>query len=800
MSSYKPRPDHPLHAGFRAVLTCALLLPALGVLMLGFQQATLSDARPELPCWILSNARVLENPFNSSCPLESSDHIRRVERGGAPTNVERTEDIWSAALDRTGPVRVEVERDGATRWIELPTRITTRETRTTRVAMAAVLTVFLLGIPLLLLWRSDSQAALALAVLYASIATICATALAAQRSELASRIAALSFIPVPAALAHLALTFPRSRPIVQSAPSIQVVPYAAAMLLLPLAFQGLQLDSILWLPYLHLIGAMTVGAWVVLLLSCINATREASSAVERARARLVLFGALLVPLVPTIAFALATDHFSQIGSLYLWLLPMTLPIPIAFAISRYNLFALGTDTRSLIARMLYLGLSALILSIVLALSLTLAGAPAELREPPILFLMSLVAVAALEPVRTSLPGLLSNVLTPQLGAHQRIRTHLAKELATLGDPDSVLQSIANALRDGVSARNGALLLCWHEIWRPAQFFGTGPPERIGLAHDAIAALEERSLIHLPLIEDPNDTVKALESVGIEVVTAFRFGDELLGVALLGPAQRRGVYSSLELDFIETVGALGGIALHNARLSDELISAEDKAAIGRAALGIAHDLGKELGWIHRLAQRLYAAIGDPRRVRRDAKMLSDLTADTVNSLQRFVEDSKHRAASSRMGMQPAVEPLDRLIEQTVRRLENEHGIGRVSVIIESAARRAGCHFNLARALFNLLDNALHASPPGQMVHLFATRAAPGQLRIEIRDQGVGIPPELSSRVFDVNFTTRKKEGGSGIGLTVVREILLGLGGRIELSAQASGGTVATVHLPFRATWR
>jgi polar amino acid transport system substrate-binding protein len=150
------------------------------------------------------------------------------------------------------------------------------------------------------------------------------------------------------------------------------------------------------------------------------------------------------------------------------------------------------------------------------------------------------------------------------------------------------------------------------------------------------------------------------------------------------------------------------------------------------------------------------------------------------------------------MQPALEPLDRLIEQTVRRLENEHGIGRVSVIIESAARRVGCHFNLARALFNLLDNALHASPPGQMVQLFATRVAPGQLRIEIRDQGVGIPPELSSRVFDVNFTTRKQEGGSGIGLTVVREILLGLGGRVELSGQASGGTVATVHLPFRAT--
>jgi polar amino acid transport system substrate-binding protein len=87
-----------------------------------------------------------------------------------------------------------------------------------------------------------------------------------------------------------------------------------------------------------------------------------------------------------------------------------------------------------------------------------------------------------------------------------------------------------------------------------------------------------------------------------------------------------------------------------------------------------------------------------------------------------------------------------------------------------------------------------------VQLFATCVAPGQLQIEIRDQGVGIPPELSSRVFDVNFTTRKQEGGSGIGLTVVREILLGLGGRVELSAQASGGTVATVHLPFRATWR
>jgi signal transduction histidine kinase len=70
-----------------------------------------------------------------------------------------------------------------------------------------------------------------------------------------------------------------------------------------------------------------------------------------------------------------------------------------------------------------------------------------------------------------------------------------------------------------------------------------------------------------------------------------------------------------------------------------------------------------------------------------------------------------------------------------------------------------------------------------------------VRITVHDNGIGVPPADLTQVFAPFFTTRLAQGGSGLGLTISRNMVNGiLGGRIELVSPAGAGTTVTMTLP------
>ena len=78
---------------------------------------------------------------------------------------------------------------------------------------------------------------------------------------------------------------------------------------------------------------------------------------------------------------------------------------------------------------------------------------------------------------------------------------------------------------------------------------------------------------------------------------------------------------------------------------------------------------------------------------------------------------------------------------------------------------------------------------------AIRPADPGVQLTIRDQGVGIPADHLSRVFEPDFTT--KSGGMGLGLAIVENIIIGHGGSIGVQSKAGLGTTFTIHLPLTA---
>lgn len=101
--------------------------------------------------------------------------------------------------------------------------------------------------------------------------------------------------------------------------------------------------------------------------------------------------------------------------------------------------------------------------------------------------------------------------------------------------------------------------------------------------------------------------------------------------------------------------------------------------------------------------------------------------------------------------------------------------------------------VSQALLSLLQNSIQSRKVGLELQL-KTRCQSGRVFIVIADNGCGIPAEHLNRVFDPFFTTRDVGAGTGMGLTVVREIISSLGGTVEIESTQGSGTTVTLAFP------
>ena len=102
-------------------------------------------------------------------------------------------------------------------------------------------------------------------------------------------------------------------------------------------------------------------------------------------------------------------------------------------------------------------------------------------------------------------------------------------------------------------------------------------------------------------------------------------------------------------------------------------------------------------------------------------------------------------------------------------------------------------HLTQVLLNLSLNAIDAMGAKGTLTI-ETRAEGGVVSALVSDTGPGIPTAVAARLFEPFFTTKPAGQGTGLGLFVSRNILEGLGGKLELARTSSEGTVFEVRLP------
>ncbi len=648
----------------------------------------------------------------------------------------------------------------------------------------------LLFVPVILFLRTSAASAPPLLIFYSCLASIVSGALAGRSSIVASYAALVALCVAPAALFHLSLAFPKRRPLLIEVPQIAGVPYFLSAGLLVVGIFAIDSKPLLWPPLVSLIGSLGAAAWLILLLSCWFALRESRSRFERARARFVLSGGLLLPLGPTLLHALHYDASSPVLQTYLWSSAALMPLPIALAITRYNLFDITTHARFVLARGIHIALVSSVLLAVLGISLgSFSLGPQHGAE---IFLGAVAAAIALSALQLRVAPALESAFLPELERFRRLRADFERGLERCSDAAEVAERLLRALGDGLSPKSGAVFVTGSEGFRALARSGIPIEGGPALAEECQRALGTQGCVSLALLAEAElDLLPELSACDVELVARLASARGDHGLLLLAARSSGAAYRGFEVAFADSLVALAAAELANLELTQELLRRERAATTGRIAVGLAHDLGKDLDWLLWLVGRLPDRLDQPAKLERDVALLGQFTREVVQGVRRFIRDAL-RASAEPSPLCPASDVID----MSIRRAARHHGEDRIAVSIDPALRRLRLHEDVQRAIVNLLDNALRASPPFEVVRLYATQAHE-RVEILIEDRGDGIPAELLQSVLEPGFTTREREGGSGVGLAVASEIAASHGGTLQLGRRPRGGTRAVISLPIPA---
>ena len=229
---------------------------------------------------------------------------------------------------------------------------------------------------------------------------------------------------------------------------------------------------------------------------------------------------------------------------------------------------------------------------------------------------------------------------------------------------------------------------------------------------------------------------------------------------------------------------------------EIQVAEQMAAFGQLAAGMAHELRNPLTSMKILVQGAMAGGGDgdvdawasPSLSSRDLGILEEEITRLEQLVQSFLDFARPPKPEKRT---VDVRPL---IEQTLTFLAGRAAAASVRIDLElpaTPARAAVDPPQFRQVLLNLVLNALDAMPGGGVVRVNC-ESEEGWLLLRVADSGCGLPAALGDRIFNPFTTT--KETGLGLGLSICKRIAAAHGGALTGANRAEGGAVFTLRLP------
>jgi signal transduction histidine kinase len=258
----------------------------------------------------------------------------------------------------------------------------------------------------------------------------------------------------------------------------------------------------------------------------------------------------------------------------------------------------------------------------------------------------------------------------------------------------------------------------------------------------------------------------------------------------------------------------------------LLQQEKLAAVGQLAAGMAHEINTPLGFIHsnlnsfaKYQNRIAEMLGLYRKLLQqsvnvvqqreqaeqrwkelkldflleDCGVLLGQSLEGANRIARIVSELKSFAHLDGMAQQPM--DIKKELEQLLAGLTPQFPPDTRLIVDLQPLPPIICRVPLmVQAFANIIENALKSRTEGLEL-MVQSGVENDQVFINIRDNGCGIPSKNMSHIYEPFFTTREVGSGSGMGLTVAHQAIIGAGGSIEVASQPDKGTIFTIYLPL-----
>lgn len=254
---------------------------------------------------------------------------------------------------------------------------------------------------------------------------------------------------------------------------------------------------------------------------------------------------------------------------------------------------------------------------------------------------------------------------------------------------------------------------------------------------------------------------------------------------------------------------------------QLYQSEKMASVGQLAAGVAHEINNPIGFINSNLNTAKSYVNDLQKL---ADIIND--ADTVEQVKTVMQEININFILEDF-IQMMNESIDGAARVTkiVKDLKdfsnidhNEEELADINDVIKSVCNVANSEIIQTAALtidagdipkticrpgflgqvfVNVLLNAAKAVDEDGHIHI-SSGLENGKITVRISDNGCGIPEELIDRIFDPFFTTNEVGDGTGLGLTVSRDIILSHQGEFLVESQPDKGTTFIIQLPIIST--
>ena len=349
----------------------------------------------------------------------------------------------------------------------------------------------------------------------------------------------------------------------------------------------------------------------------------------------------------------------------------------------------------------------------------------------------------------------------------RVNQLVSGMMLQLGDESSVL---VRAIRGG-----SALTITQNELSPSDRDLA----DRLGSASFAIAPLSARGRAIGALLADNVITGREIHPDDLEML-------QLLAATASIAIDNSRLYAELarRLALLETARA-------EARRSQQAVMrAERLSAIGEMAATVAHDIRNPLVAIGGFARALSSHPASDE----SAREYLNIILDEVTRLERIVTKVLDSARPAPTVAQPV--QINLIVVEAVKLLEGELAKANVKVVMRLDSGLPAIPADSDRILqmvLNLMRNAVQAMPVSGTLSIL-TLPAGEWVEMRFTDSGHGIAPEIRDRIFSPFFTT--KSAGSGLGLTIVNQVVREHGGVLDLQSTVGAGSTFTVKLPLK----